>query len=317
MREFGLIEYLADTLGASRGALEGIGDDGAVLDVPADRQLVVSTDSLVEGVHFESGLDPVDIGYKALAVNLSDLAAMAAVPAWYFLNLTLPAIDQRWVEGFAKGLRKAAEGSGIRLAGGDTTSGPLSITITVCGLVKRGAALTRSGARPGDIVGISGPTGLAACALADLQQGRAPAADCLRALRRPQPRLGFGQALGELAHSGIDVSDGLLADLGHIARASSVGAEIELARLPSATGLGALPEQQRRDLQLGGGDDYELCFTALESSWPAIERAALETGCQAIRIGQVTTGEGVQVLLPDGGEYTPARRGYEHGGSDG
>lgn len=317
MREFELIDYLAGALGASRGAEEGIGDDGAILNIPPGKQLVIATDTLVEGVHFEAGIDSEDIAYKALAVNLSDLAAMAARPTWYFLALTIPELQRDWMEGFARGLQIAAGDSGIRVAGGDTTRGPLNITITACGLVERGAALTREGAKPGDLIGISGPTGLAAYALAELQGGRAPSEESLCALRRPRPRLAFGQALGGLAHSGIDISDGLLADLGHIASASSVGARIELARLPVPAALSALPEHERWDLQLAGGDDYELCFTAPEKNWEAVAQAARLSGCEAICIGAVNNSGTVEAVGPEGGAYTPDRSGYVHGGENG
>lgn len=313
MDEFALIELIADTLDARRGALEGVGDDGAVLDIPRGRQLVVTTDTLVEGVHFAAGTEPVDVGYKALAVNLSDLAAMGAEPAWFFLSLTLPSMDADWVRDFANGMNELAGRAGIRLTGGDLTSGPLNVNLTACGLVPSGLALTRSGAREGDVIGISGPTGLAARAVFEWGRGRVPAPACAAALKRPEPRLAFGIALRGQVHSCIDISDGLLADLGHIADASGVGAKIELERLPVPPELADLPDSDRWDLQLGGGDDYELCFTAAPGAWDAICDQGKTAGVEPIRIGEITAGQDTVCVRPDGGEYRPRRAGYVHG----
>lgn len=313
MDEFSLIDLLATTLEAKRGAYEGVGDDAAILDVPAGRQLVVTTDTLVENVHFEAGAPPADIGYKSLAVNLSDLAAMGAAPGWYLLALTLPSMDADWAQEFALGMNELAKQSGILPVGGDVTSGPLSITVTACGLVRPGMALLRSGARPGDIIGISGPTGLAARAVLELKQRRIPAPGCLRALRRPVPRLELGQAIAGLAHSCIDVSDGVLADLGHIVKASGVGAVVELARLPTPAELSDLAGEDRWDLQLGGGDDYELCFTAPPVRWEEIQKCSRAVGTEVTAIGEVVEGEGCTCLRPEGGEYRPRSPGYVHG----
>lgn len=313
MDEFDVIDLIADTFGARRGALEGVGDDGAVLNIPRGRQLVITTDTLVEEVHFAAGTDPGDVGYKALAVNLSDLAAMGAEPAWFFLSLTLPSMDADWVRDFARGMNELAGRAGIRLTGGDLTSGPLNVNVTACGLVPSGQALTRSGAREGDVIGISGPTGLAGRALLEWGRGRVPAPACAAALKRPEPRLAFGVALRGRAHSCIDVSDGLLADLGHIADASGVGAKIELERLPVPAELSDLAESDRWDLQLGGGDDYELCFTAAPDSWGAICEQGKTAGVEPICIGQITAGQGCTCVRPDGREYRPGRAGYVHG----
>jgi thiamine-monophosphate kinase len=313
MDEFSLIEVLTTALGAKRGAMEGVGDDGAILKVPADKHLVVSTDTLVEGVHFDDQASPGDVGFKALAVSLSDLAAMGARPAWFFLSLTLPSMDESWARRFALGMHEAARGASISIAGGDVTSGPLSITVTVCGLVRPGSALLRSGALPGDVIGISGPTGMAGKALLDLRQGKSPAPACVAALHRPSPRLGFGQALCGLAHSCIDISDGLLADAGHIARASGVGIKIDLERLPNPPELADLDDEARWNLQLGGGDDYELCFTAAPDSWEDVSHAAQATGADAIRIGEVFAGDECICVKPDGDHFRPIRSGYVHG----
>ena len=217
MSEFDLISRLQEIISTGPGScVIGIGDDAAVLDVPPDRQLVVTTDTLVQGVHFRPQMPAGDLGHKALAVNLSDLAAMGAEPAWYFLALTLPAVDSAWLDSFAEGMAKLAEDAGIELAGGDTTAGPLSITITALGLVEGGQALTRNGAQEGDLVAVSGVLGEAAFACKSLDVGITPDANARRALDHPIPRLSLGRCLRELATSCIDLSDGLLADLGHI-----------------------------------------------------------------------------------------------------
>ena len=313
MDEFSLIRLLTTCLRTKSGVIEGLGDDAAILDIPPGKQLVVSTDTLVAGVHFDSAATPADVGYKALAVNLSDLAAMGAQPAWYFMALTLPNMDADWVRSFAHGMAEVAQAGDITLAGGDLTSGPLSISVTVCGLVDPGKALLRSGAQPGDVVGISGPTGLAGRALYDLEHGREPAVACIKALNRPEPRLGFGRALANTAHSCIDVSDGLLADVGHIATASHVGVRIDLERLPVAPELADLDPEDRWNLQLGGGDDYELCFTAPQENWLELERQAGEYGVDAIAIGTVVEGDDCRCLRPDGTIYLPKSAGYNHG----
>lgn len=313
MDEFSLIDLITDTLGARKGAIGGVGDDAAILEVPENQQLVISTDTLVEGVHFDPGAKPADIGYKALAVNLSDLAAMGARPGWFFLALTHPALDQNWVHDFAAGLNDAAGFAGIALAGGDTTRGPLSITITACGLIDRGQAMLRSGAQPGDLIGLSGVTGLAGLALQDRLERREPAAACQVALDRPVPRLQLGQALVGFANSCIDVSDGLLADLSHVAQASRVGMKISLEDLPGTTELEQLVEEKRWNLQLGGGDDYELCFTAPPENWESISHSARKIGLRVTQIGKVIAGTGVTCLRPDGKTFAPRRSGYNHG----
>lgn len=313
MNEFSFIEELTSALRARHGAVEGVGDDAALLEVPSGKQLAVTTDTLVEGVHFDAATSPSDLGHKSLAVNLSDLAAMGAEPAWYFLALTLPSMDSPWIREFARGMHALAQRSGIRLAGGDTTRGPLNITITACGLVEAGKALTRSGAKVGDVIMVSGPTGLAACALGDITAGRIPAPACEQSLRRPEPRTELGRALLGLARSCIDVSDGLLADLRHVAAASGVGARLALGSLPVPPELVDLPEEKRWDLQLGGGDDYELCFTAPPERCDEIKEKAAACGLEATAIGEVVAGEGCVCIRPDGGEFRPRRAGYDHG----
>lgn len=299
------------------GAVLGPGDDCALVQPSPGLELAVTTDMLVEGTHFLPGTDPRDLGWKTLAVNLSDLAAMGARPRWVLLAFSLPAADETWLAAFAEGLHACASEFGVDLIGGDTTRGPLNLCVTAIGEVPAGQALRRSGAREGDDIWISGQPGLAALGLAQLQ-GRLelPArwqALCIKRLQAPRPRVQLGQALRPLAHAAIDVSDGLLADLGHIARASNLQAQLILNQLPH------LPEGVDRaaamDALLAGGDDYELCFTA-----PASQRLAL--GCTAAdldiplwRIGKMEAANplGEVLLMDTDGQVIPwERQGYDH-----
>ena len=317
MSEFDLIRRLRQIIstgppGGRRSCVIGIGDDAAVLAVPPDKQLVVTTDTLVEGVHFRPKTPASDLGHKALAVNLSDLAAMGAEPAWFLLALTVPALDSAWLDSFAKGMAKLAGDAGIELAGGDTTAGPLSVTITALGLVESGQALTRSGARERDLVVVSGVPGEAAFACKSLAGGIKPDAAARRALDRPIPRLELGRRVRRLATSCIDLSDGLLADLGHILRASGKGAEIELERLPGSACLDGLEEPERLQLQTAGGDDYELCFTVPPERVGELELIAQESGTGLTVIGKITASQELLCKAGDGAVYCPPGRGYEH-----
>jgi len=317
MSEFDLIRRLQEIICVNpaaepAGCVIGIGDDAAVLAVPPHRQLVVSTDTLVEGIHFRPQTLARDLGHKALAVNLSDLASMGAEPAWFFLALTVPAIDSSWLDSFAQGIAVLAAQAGIELAGGDTTAGPLSITITALGLVEPGKALTRAGAREGDLVVVSGELGAAAFALKALANGDMPDAASRSALDRPQPRLELGRRLQGLATSCIDLSDGLLADLGHILRASGTGAEIELERLPGSDSLVGLDEAERLELQTSGGDDYELCFTIPPHREAELAHIAEQTDVRLTVIGEITAAPGLRCKTRQGGVYLPPGKGYEH-----
>ena len=327
MAEFDLIDLSGARAALRDGVLLGIGDDAAVLQVPAGHELVVTADTLNAGVHFPADTAPADIGWKALAVNLSDLAAMGARPAWCTLSLSLPADDPGWLDAFLDGFLTLADAHAIALVGGDTTRGPLSIAVTAMGLVEAGAALRRDGACVGDDVWVTGTLGDAAAAL--LLDGHLPSpvdgaevptagpdvATVLRTrLARPTPRVGAGRGLAGLAHACVDVSDGLLADLGHVCRRSGVGAEVEIAQLPaspallaafSATGL-------RAALQAGGGDDYELCFTAPAHLRGAVLQVLMQAGVEGTRIGRIVTGSGVHALSADGAPWQPPRRGYVH-----
>ena len=317
MNEFDLIERLHDTVSRGHTRLSqagsvGIGDDAAVVTVEAGKQLVVTTDTLVSGVHFPAETPPSDIGYKALAVNLSDLAAMGADPRWFFLAITLEKADIGWLDEFASGMGVLAQECGIELAGGDTTSGPLCITITALGLVDIGEALLRSTARAGDLVVLSGIPGMAALGLKQFQSGGNVDAAAWQALKRPVPRLRLGRLLPGRATACIDVSDGLAADLGHVTKASRLGAEIRLERLPRCAAMEKLPPDECWNLQLGGGDDYELCFSlppALAHELPALAEKA---GVGLSVIGHLTAGPGTRFLKSDGTDFIPSRGGFDH-----
>lgn len=298
------------TRGTSHTLL-GVGDDGALIAPTPGRELVVSTDMLVEGTHFLADTDPESLGWKCLAVNISDIAAMGAQPRWATLGITVPpAPTFRWLDDFARGFFACADEFGVDLIGGDTTRGPRAFCVTILGEVAAGRALRRSAARAGDSVWISGRPGRAALGLAHLQ-GRValPApqlADCLAALHRPQPRVALGLALSGIARAAIDVSDGLLADLGHILLQSAVAARLQIPQLPAAG-----PE---RDCLLAGGDDYELLFTAAAASDSGIAALAAELRLPLTRIGEIVAGPAGQLVLCDaeGRDITPARRGYDH-----
>ena len=314
MSEFALIDLLRARCAHTRGDVAlGIGDDAALLDVPAGQQLAACTDTLVAGVHFPHEAAPADIGWKALAVNLSDLAAMGAQPAWALLALTLPQADARFVEGFADGFAELANQHDVALVGGDTTQGPLSVTVTALGSVSAGRALTRSGARAGDAVFVTGTLGDAAGALRLLQQG-AQAPDALHArMARPQPRIAAGIALRGIATACIDVSDGLLADLRHVCAAGRVGAELDTDALPlSAELVASFDPATCLELALAGGDDYELCFTAPAAREQEIVAGLDAAGCGATRIGRIVAAAGVRVLDARGRALAMPRAGWEH-----
>jgi thiamine-monophosphate kinase len=273
-------------------------------------------DTLVSGIHFFPSVAPESLGHKALAVNLSDLAAMGAKPAWATLALTLPESNDAWLQAFAKGFAALAERYGVALIGGDTTRGPLSITVQVMGVVPDGQALRRDGAHIDDDIYVTGELGDAALCLTLLQSGAAkPAAfdRLLLRLERPQPRVEAGLALRQLAHSAIDLSDGLLADLGHILAAGGLGARIELERLPLSKAYSAwLADSDDWSLALNGGDDYELCFTAGRQRESDIRRIAGELDLMICRIGSITPSPGVLVVKGDGTSWTAARQGFDH-----
>ncbi len=319
--EFDLIELIRQRTAQSRDDVRlGIGDDAALLAVPAGQELAVAIDTLVDGVHFPRGTAAADIGWKALAVNLSDLAAMGASPAWALLALTLPTGDAAFVEGFVDGFAQLAQPHRLALVGGDTTRGPLTVSVAVHGFVPPGKALTRAGARVGDVVLVTGTLGDAAAGLHLLQQPRGdaegssgPRQFLLDRLNRPVPRLAAGIALRGQAHACVDVSDGLLADLRHICVASGVAAEIDASLLPlSSALLGRHDDSTALQFALSGGDDYELCFCVPASGVAQVQADLSRLGCGATRIGRIVAGEGVRVRGQDGAWLDIASSGWEH-----
>lgn len=340
LSEFALIDRYFKR--PTRHTVLGVGDDGALIAPTPGRELVVSTDLLVEDTHFLADTDAEALGWKVLAVNVSDLAAMGAQPRWALLAITLPGLADaadpapglaqpagcagtepgpakplvrpaptiEWIASFARGFFDCADRHGIDLIGGDTTCGPCAFCVTILGEVPAGQALRRDGARPGDSIWVSGRPGRAALGLAHLQ-GRTTLAEpllttCLAALHRPQPRVALAQALRGIANAAIDVSDGLLADLGHVLEQSGVAARLQIPGLPDA-GL-------ERDCLLAGGDDYELVFTAAATFDAEITALAGRLDLPLTRIGQIRNGvPGELVLCDDRGRViTPAHRGYDH-----
>ena len=311
--EFALIDRIRARIATRSDVILGIGDDAALLQVPPGRLLAVSTDTLNIDVHFPGDTAAAGLGWKALAVNLSDLAAMGAQPAWATLSLSLPHADEAWLDAFLDGFLGLAALHDVALVGGDTTRGPLSIGVTVHGFVDAGAALRRDGAREGDDIWVTGTLGDAAAALAQWRAGGASDPRLRARLDRPTPRIAAGLALAGVAHSAIDVSDGLVADLGHVCTASSVGAELRLDALPASPMLvERFDAGARAALQATGGDDYELCFTAARAQRDAIAEAALRCDVPFTRIGRIVAGAGVHALHPDGTEWHPERSGYMH-----
>lgn len=299
-------------------AVLGVGDDAALLAISPGMELAVSTDMLVSGQHFFPDVDPYLLGHKTLAVNLSDLAAMGATPRWATLALSLPASETAWLELFSRGLFDMATRFEVCLVGGDTTRGPLNLSVTILGEVPPGKALRRSSARVGDDIWISGDLGGAALGLLFLLgeielADRDEIAACLSRLHAPEPRVALGRALLGVANAAIDVSDGLLADLGHILESSSVGAEIEFARLPAHPSVCARrSEALPRRCLLTGGDDYELCFTAAPAHAHGVLAAAAAACVPVTRIGRITQARGLRLLAEDGSAMRVERGGFDH-----
>lgn len=295
----------------------GIGDDAAVINTRSDEQLVISVDTLNAGVHFPEQCSACDIGYKALAVNLSDLAAMGARPRWFTLAISLPSVDEDWLKDFSHGLLALAHQHKLYLVGGDTTRGPLSITVQIAGTVPVGQALTRSGARVGDDIYVTGTLGDAAAALA-ITEKRITADDevatvLLQRLNRPTPRIEAGLQLLSIASACIDISDGFAADLGHILESSHVGAEVELTELPASVSLSnlAIENQQRQNFMLHGGDDYELCFTASAGRRAEIEKLSGSLSCTLTRVGKIISEPGLYAV--DNAQRQPVViKGFDH-----
>jgi thiamine-monophosphate kinase len=321
VNEFEIIRRYFTDCGVRRDdVVVGIGDDGAVLRLPAECELVTVMDTMVSGVHFPAETRAEDVGYKALAVNLSDMAAMGAEPAWATLALTLPHPDIAWLEGFARGISAAARAFGVQLVGGDTTRGPLTVTVQLQGWVPRGRAVRRAGARGGDLVCVTGCLGDAALALWAWQRRQtlpSPHGEYLSArLYRPVPRCAEGIALRGVATAMIDVSDGLAADLGHLLAAGGVGATLELPQLPLSESFRAVtrnwPEDEVLRLALSGGDDYELCFTLPPANRDALARSFERFACGMRVIGVIDAAPGLRGRRADGSLLSLAVEGYQH-----
>jgi len=330
--EFGLIrryfqEHEAQRTAALRdqgGVVLGIGDDAALLRLPEGTDLVAAVDTLVAGRHFPSGTCAHSIGYRALAVNLSDLAAMGATPAWATLALTMPAAEAQWLQEFCAGLFDIAQQHGVLLVGGDTTRGPLTVSVQILGSVPRGAALRRDGAKPGDVLAVSGTLGDSGAGLAfasaapgavDRRGARAAAVDALiRRFDYPTPRVQFGIAARHLASAAMDVSDGLVGDLPKLAAASGVHAHVDVERLPLSAALRAtVSEPQAREYALAAGDDYELLLAASPANYPKLEAAARQLNLTLSIIGELSSGSGVS-WSADGVACMPASSGFDHFG---
>jgi thiamine-monophosphate kinase len=312
MNEFSLIRHYFATQTTQRSDVTlGIGDDGAIIDIPSGYQLVITTDTLVAGVHFPVNTQPTDIGHKALAVNLSDLAAMGATPAWVTLALTMPSADRLWIGHFCTGLFRLADAHQVALIGGDLTRGPLSITIQAMGLIPTNQALKRSGAKPGDLIYVTGTLGDAGYALNHLN--KSIDVSLIERLNKPAPRVEIGKKLRRIATAAIDISDGLCADLSHILAASQVGARVNVDLLPlSKELLKATDRASALSLALGAGDDYELCFTVSADQQENLARLLTNTDCNHSYIGTITAEPGLVLHYDNHSLFQGAIHGYQH-----
>lgn len=316
MDEFEIIQRFFAGQADAPGIIVGIGDDGAVLAPADDRHLVTVVDTLVEGRHFPTGLDAGDIGWRAVAVNLSDIAAMGAAPRWMTLALTLTTPDTHWLEGFARGLFDAAGEAGVVLVGGDTTGGAqVVVTVQITGDIGADLALRRSGARPGDAIFISGYPGDAAGGLAQLKADLSAHGALVDRFRRPQPRLQLGRELAGLATACIDVSDGLAGDLHKLLVASGVGASVDLCAVPISPALATFAQEDAMSFALHGGDDYELCFSASAECIDTVLETAARCATPVAHIGRVTAARGLS-FLRDGEPMAVDTTGYAHFGRE-
>lgn len=317
MKEFQLIEHYFRNKGQKRRDVElSIGDDCALVNPAENKSIAISCDTLVENVHFLADIPAHALGYKSLAVNLSDLAAMGAEPAWFTLAITLPSVEPEWLEQFSDGLFEIAEYYGIALIGGDTTRGPRSITITINGQVIKGSALTRGGANNGDWVYVTGTLGDSALGLDILRGAKIVNTDDKEYLINrhyyPTPRVLAGQALRNLATSAIDLSDGLVSDIQHVLKASKVGAIIDVSQIPLSSSIKAnLSREEALSYALTGGEDYELLFTVPESQRGAIDTALIHAGVKFVKIGQICAGDKLK-LVDQGEPFVPVSHGFEH-----
>lgn len=314
MNEFELIRQYFQRPAAN--TLLGVGDDAALVMPTAGKALAVSSDMLVSGRHFFADADPYWLGHKALAVNLSDMAAMGARPRWFLLSLALPEVDEGWLAGFSAGLLSLADAHDVALVGGDTTRGPLNLSIQIIGEVAADKALRRDQALPGDDIWISGIVGEAALGLRHLQQQvHLPAAlspVALQRLHAPQPRVSLGLALAPYCRCAIDISDGLVADLSHICEQSGCGAQLSLAALPQSPLLQSVDADLRQQVMLAGGDDYELCFTARPEHAAHIALLSQQLALPLTRVGTIVAGSGVQLQQADGSLLQRTFKGFDH-----
>ena len=301
---------------APSGVILGIGDDAALLDMPPGTELVAAVDTIVAGRHFPEGADARSIGHRALAVNLSDFAAMGATPAWATLALTMPSVDAAWLERFAAGLLDLADANGVALVGGDTTRGPLTISVQLLGHVPRGAALRRSGARAGDLLAVTGTLGDAGAGLefvgAVLPETRPAALELIRRFEYPAPRVRFGLAARGIATAAMDLSDGLVGDLPKLAQASGLAAHVSVERLPMSEAMRAVvPAAQALAWALAAGDDYELLLAVPAPRYAELAAAAGQLNLRLTTIGELRAGGGVTWSL-NGGDFVPGVRGWDH-----
>ena len=308
MNEFDLIQSYFNWEITDPSIELGVGDDAALFNLNPGHQLVTSTDTLVEGVHFFKDDSPIDIAYKSLVVNLSDMAAMGAAAKCYTLSLTIPELDKEWLKDFSSSLKESSKLFNVHLIGGDTTKGPLNISINMMGSIEINSPIKRSGANEGDDIYVSGELGSAALCLKKIKKGEIPLESDLNALNRPIPRLEMGSALKNLASSCIDVSDGLEQDLSHILKSSGVGAIIDTQELPlSDSVMHYVKDKNDWSLPLCGGDDYELCFTAGKSKRDKISAISESLGTRVTRIGEINSQKKLEVV-----GYTGPRTSYQH-----
>lgn len=316
MNEFSLIEhYFKKPVILRSDVVFGIGDDAACVQVLPGHQLVISTDTLVAEVHFLSIWDPCDIAYRAVMVNISDMAAMGAEPCWISLAITMPAADESWLKRFSQGLHEALKPFNIMLIGGDTTRGPLSITMTIHGLVKAGKALRRNGARPGDIIMVSGELGAAALAVTFLNLDNKDESDnrvLMQKLLRPVPRMDMAPILSDFASAAIDISDGLSADLNHICSQSGVAAILDAQAIPVHSLVAKYQQDKALNFALTGGDDYELCFTVPSERLKAMNKAMDFAGLDYYQIGRMEAGSGLHLRDDNGRSVELIPKGYSH-----
>ncbi len=318
MKEFDLIEHYFSNKGLNRKDVAvGVGDDAAVITVPENYNLLVTTDTLVEGVHFFPDISPAALGHRVIAVNLSDLAAMGAEPCWVSVAITLPEINEQWIDAFSSGLFETCDYYNVQVIGGDTTQGPLSVTITAQGIVPEGKAILRSGAKPGDFIYVTGSLGDAGLAVAarkhDLNISEQNRSFLNERLEYPSPRVGLGQAIRGTASAAIDVSDGLISDLRHILKASGVGAAIDVDKLPLSRALKqSVDEEQQINYALSAGDDYELLFTVPPDKRGALDVMVGQYGMEITCIGQVQGVEPKIDFRKNGESIELSLTGYQH-----